>query len=144
MLPEKNFDWQKYIEFAEALLNTSQNDECILRNIISRSYYGAFCLSREFALNSGWISKNFFGANSHNRVIDAFYNSDYKMKMDLKSQNVYQRKKAVGEYLRDLKKYRVAADYENIYPSSNGRTLERDSKFAVKYANIIKNIVNGL
>jgi formylmethanofuran dehydrogenase subunit A len=144
MPPKQNFDWQQYIEFAEALSNTSQNNECIMRNIISRSYYGAFCLSREFALRTGWIINEFSGADSHNKVIDAFYNSDYKTKMELESQNVYQRKRAVGEYLRDLKKYRVAADYENIYPSSNGRTLERDSKFAVKYANMIKNIISEL
>ncbi|TDO95016.1 hypothetical protein DFR79_10111 [Halanaerobium saccharolyticum] len=144
MPPEKNFDWQQYIEFAEALSNTSQKNECIMRNIISRSYYGAFCLSREFALKTGWITNEFSGADSHNKVINAFYNSDYITKMELESQNIYQRKRAVGEYLRDLKTYRIDADYKNIYPSSNGRTLERDSEFALKYANTIKNIINDL
>ena len=51
-----SFDWQSYISLAEELLELSQRkslEEACFRSAISRSYYGVFCIARNFLKKKG-------------------------------------------------------------------------------------------
>lgn len=57
-----SFDWKEYLELAKSLLgqaNTSYSSEAAERSAVSRAYYAAFCLVRNYAeSNLGFRRRN--------------------------------------------------------------------------------------
>ena len=70
------FNWIRYIDFAENLLETipkDEDDEVKERCGISRAYYGAFHRAKSY-LNKIGITIDVNDRGSHNRVIEEFKN----------------------------------------------------------------------
>jgi len=96
-----SFDWEDYIRLANKLFNEPNKnslEEAYNRSVISRAYYGVFCLAR---IKAGLeFDKN--RAKIHQKVIN-YYKSSNKLK-----------EKEVGQILDELRKDRNIADYEGI------------------------------
>ena len=51
-----NFDWRLYVQLANELITyqrTARFQEAYLCTAISRSYYGVFCIARNFLIGKG-------------------------------------------------------------------------------------------
>jgi uncharacterized protein (UPF0332 family) len=97
-----SFDWQSYISLAEELLELSQKgrlEEACLRSATSRSYYGVFCIARNFLKKNGISIPPI---DTHKFVRERY----------MKSSNVIKRK--IGEDLKRLWRQRKESDYEDI------------------------------
>ena len=96
-----SFDWGLYIQLADELINqqrTKTLQEAYLRSSISRSYYGVFCIARNFLISKGVIIPM---ANTHKFVIKQYWNSQDKTE------------KKIGKDLSSLCRERKDADYKN-------------------------------
>jgi len=92
-----SFDWKDYIKLAKKLYDESNKDsieEAYNRAVISRSYYGIFCISR---IKAGLES--YKRSDVHKKVIDYYKNSNKPEEQE------------VGRLLGDLKSMRIEADY---------------------------------
>lgn len=96
-----SFDWKLYVQLAAEMITyqrTASFREAYLRTAISRSYYGIFCIARNF-LNGKGI--NIPKVDTHKFVREQY----------LASQNRVERK--IGDSLNRLWRRRKAADYED-------------------------------
>jgi uncharacterized protein (UPF0332 family) len=96
-----SFDWQLYISLAEELLKLSQKrtlEEACFRSAISRSYYGVFCIARNFLKKKGISIPPI---DTHKFVREQYMNSS----------NFIERK--IGENLKRLWSDRKNSDYED-------------------------------
>jgi len=93
-----SFDWSLYIEIARKLVAVKANglEEARFRTAISRSYYGVFCIAREFVESSKPLGRQ----SIHWKVIKALQGSDDPVK------------KEIGANLKRLKKQREHCDYK--------------------------------
>jgi len=92
-----SFDWKDYIKLAKKLYDESNKDsieEAYNRAVISRSYYGIFCISR---IKAGL--EFYKRSDVHKKVIDYYKNSNKPEEQE------------VGKLLKDLKSMRIEADY---------------------------------
>jgi len=97
-----SFDWRSYIFLAEELLDLSQKgrlEEACLRSATSRSYYGIFCIARNFLKKKGI---NIRPIDTHKFVREQYMNSSI----------IIERK--IGEDLKRLWRQRIESDYEDI------------------------------
>jgi len=99
-----SFDWEDYIKLAEKLhdeTNKNSTEEAYYRSIISRSYYGVFCISRIKAGLEFYRPRPLTGdPGVHEKVISYYKNSTIP------------EEKLVGKLLDDLRKERNNADYD--------------------------------
>jgi len=96
-----SFDWGLYIQLADELINqqrTQTLQEAYLRSSISRSYYGVFCIARNFLISKRVIIPR---VDTHKFVREQYLNSPDKTK------------KKIGKDLYNLLRERKDADYEN-------------------------------
>ncbi len=96
-----NFDWKLYVQLADELINhqrTAKFQEAYLRTAVSRSYYGVFCIARNFLVNRGVAIPR---ANTHQFVRDKYWSSPNRVE------------KKIGKDLLDLWRERKDADYED-------------------------------
>lgn len=114
------FDWSKNLEFAKEQVCVDEHgnvDEAACRAAISRAYYAAFCLSRNYLCHNGdytlrhayhedRFAKETIGP-IHQYVIKEF---------DLDPENEPE-KAVISETLKALKARRVYADYKNHHDS---------------------------
>lgn len=102
-----SFNWRNYISFASELCK--RQDESALRSSISRAYYGAFCLSRNYLINESKIQQPRYEelGKIHKLVIDYLSDSDDA------DENT------IGQYLDSLRKKRNLADYDGTYLVQN-------------------------
>lgn len=92
----------QYIDLSDELIkhsNTSQLKEAYLRSAISRSYYGVFCLARNFLIFTKGITIP--PVDTHKFVREQY----------LKSSNIIEKK--IGESMKALLHERKIADYDN-------------------------------
>jgi uncharacterized protein (UPF0332 family) len=139
-----NFDWSEYFELAQELANISSNNssgltsdqtkpkisEAKLRSSISRAYYAAFCLSRnylrDFRHDPRLLKVRNGDINEHQYVADEFKHNKAKNKSMIE----------VGNDLSRLRQYRNKSDYDDsIYG------LEKEVQFSLKLA---KNIISKI
>ncbi|MBM3253946.1 MAG: HEPN domain-containing protein [Candidatus Omnitrophica bacterium] len=95
------FDWKLYIQLADELITyqrTASFQEAYLRTAISRSYYGVFCIARNFLTTKGISIPPI---NTHKFVREQY----------LSSQDKVERK--IGDSLNRLWRRRKDADYED-------------------------------
>ena len=105
------FDWNRYISFAEELLEfipEDKDDEAKERCGISRAYYGAFHRAKSY-LNRIGITIDINGSDSHKKVIEEYKN------VGIHNRLWYQ----VGIELDRLKKQSKKADYHDKYFDNN-------------------------
>jgi len=98
------FDWTQYLNVAEEFIEHSQSStfrEAYLRSAISRSYYCAFCLARNFLKERGTVFPE-DKINIHEFVIKTYSESGDRTE------------EKVGEDLKRLRNDRVNADYFEI------------------------------
>ena len=122
------FDWSEYFNLAQELAETSKEAE--LRSAVSRSYYSAFCLARNYLRDIQqyprlWRNKT-YDINAHQYVAEKFiYNQS-------KSQTMIE----IGKDLSRLRKMRNKADYEDTMFN-----LKREARTALMLA---QNIISAL
>ena len=95
-----SFDWGLYIQLADELINqqrTQTLQEAYLRSSISRSYYGVFCIARNFISKRVGIQR----FDTHKFVREQYRNSQDKTE------------KKIGKDLQSLWHEMKVADYEN-------------------------------
>jgi len=104
---------EDYLDFSKSLLycNIIRKSEAVCRNIVSRSYYAAFLVTREKIdeLYQGYLSHGGLirgrRKDSHGDVINGiFHISSSKLSLRKKYQ--------LHNRLKKLRKYRVNADYK--------------------------------
>lgn len=96
-----SFDWKLYIQLADELISHQRTvalQEAYLRSAISRSYYGVFCIARNFLVKRGLTIPK---TDTHKFVRDKYWEANDK------------EEKKIGKGLRDLWLDRKDADYEN-------------------------------
>lgn len=96
-----SFDWKLYVRLADELIShqrTVSFQEAYLRTAISRSYYGVFCIARNFLKSKGL---NIPKVDSHKFVRNTYWNSTIRVE------------RKIGKYLRNLWLDRKDADYED-------------------------------
>jgi uncharacterized protein (UPF0332 family) len=109
-----NFNWEKYLEFAEHVVNSSNSfpdKEACYRAAVSRAYYAAFCTTR------GYIRKpderGYDGGDAHKKVRDHLLSSG-----DIK-------KRTIANQLKKCHDNRIKADYyDNIRDSTLNLALQ--------------------
>jgi uncharacterized protein (UPF0332 family) len=122
------FDWSEYFNLAKELAETSKEAE--LRSAVSRAYYSAFCLARNYLRDIQqdtklWRKKT-YDINAHQYVAEKFiYNQS-------KSQTM----REIGKDLSRLRKMRNKADYEDTMFN-----LKREARTALMLA---QNIISAL
>lgn len=94
------FDWGDYLGFAEALNNSTETDfvEARKRSVVSRSYYAAYCIARDYAITKYRLTIS-NQENAHFKVINAFKDRG--------------KKHGVFTCLLELRRWRNNCDYEN-------------------------------
>lgn len=115
------FDWGKYLELARLLqkhAGSFYDEECCLRNAVSRSYYAAFCYARDEAKKN----KNF--------------PIEEKGKEHIAVRKWYedQAKPHISSLLKDLQRWRKQCDYDHDMDMAN---LNKMSQEAIKNADEI-------
>lgn len=119
------FDWSEYFYLAKELAETSEEAE--LRSAVSRAYYSAFCLARNYLRDIQqypklWRKKT-YEINSHKYVAEKFIYNQSKSQIMIE----------IGKDLSRLRKMRNKADYEDTMFN-----LKREARTALMLAqNII-------
>jgi uncharacterized protein (UPF0332 family) len=122
-----SFDWKDYIKLAKKLydeVNKDSMEEAYNRAIISRSYYGIFCISRiKAGLESYRPRLHTSDPGVHEKVIGYYKNSNKP------------EEKQAGKILDDLRRYRNNADYDR------NKNIDRDlAERAILKANEVLSI----
>ncbi len=122
------FDWSEYFYLAKELAETSEEAE--LRSAVSRAYYSAFCLARNYLrdiqLDPRLSWHKTYDINAHQYVAEKFiYNQS-------KSQTMIE----IGQNLNRLRKMRNKADYEDTMFN-----LKKEARTALMLA---QNIISAL
>jgi uncharacterized protein (UPF0332 family) len=101
-MSEKNMtvSFEDFLESAKVLLNNSDSKEIDFRNLISRSYYALFHLSREIAETLPLSTDEYEKQGSHKEII---------VKFEKSNDNYLKR---LGREINRLKKSRERADYD--------------------------------
>lgn len=133
------FDWSGYLDLAKelAVINTSDAAKIVeakLRSSISRAYYAAFCLPRNYLrdyLEDPRLSKaRSDDVNEHQYVAQEFKNYDSRNKKMIE----------IGKNLSRLRALRNKADYDDVF-SDRINKLQNEVNFCLTLAeNIITNI----
>jgi hypothetical protein len=108
------FDWRGYLELAEDLLTLRPTDEAVQRAALSRAYYGAFGVAREYLLTKRGIAVVSF--NAHYHVWAVFAQAPRGLEQRIAQEG------------NRLKRRRDLADYEANYPRlavESGRWVAR-------------------
>ena len=114
-----SFNWSEYLGLAQQLAGKAQisaTQESRLRSAISRAYYAAFILARNYLRDEESISIP--EKQSHKFVIEQFKNSSEKVRQ------------AIGKNLARLRFSRNKADYND-----NFERLPEETRAMLKLAN---------
>jgi uncharacterized protein (UPF0332 family) len=122
------FDWSEYFYLAKELAETSKEAE--LRSAVSRAYYSAFCLARNYLRDIQqyprlWGNKT-YDINAHQYVAENFIYNQSKSQIMIE----------IGKDLSRLRKMRNKADYEDTMFN-----LKREARTALMLA---QNIISAL
>jgi hypothetical protein len=126
-----NFDWLEYLNFAKNCcdLNSGVIDEAACRASISRAYYAAFCLSRNYLRDHGDyvlqhayigdpIGISMLNGSVHNYVIEKFTDDSKPEKAN------------IGLTLKNLKFRRAYADYKDHQVNDLGKKVLESLEYA--------------
>ena len=102
-----SFDWVDFLTLADALErdpNSPGPEEAALRSAISRAYYAAFCVARNFACERGEFTPT-RTAQDHRLLKDHFRLSPSRIR------------RKIGLDLDRLRDHRRSADYDDVLTS---------------------------
>ncbi|QFS42769.1 HEPN domain-containing protein [Nostoc sphaeroides] len=108
-----SFDWSQYLNLAKELTDqptTPANQEAKLRDAISRSYYAAFILARNYLRDQEGISIPKI-SDAHRYVWEQF------------KLNPHPQRQLIANNLKRLRAYRNQADYVDKFPGLAGATI---------------------
>jgi len=97
------FDWSEYLKLARELAGengSSANEEARLRSSISRAYFAAYCVARNFLDNKGHGIPR--GPTGHRYICD------------LLQESIFDEEKQAGVDLNRLRNRRNQADYDDF------------------------------
>ena len=122
------FDWSEYFNLAKELTQTSEEAE--LRSAVSRAYYSAFCLARNYWRDiqqdpTLWRNKT-YDINVHEYVAEEFIYNQSKSQIMIE----------IGKDLTRLRIMRNKADYEDTMFN-----LQKEARNALMLA---QNIISAL
>lgn len=126
-----NFNWEDYLNLAIELENQTKNPNQTIKNArlrssISRAYYSAFCICRNYLIfKEGKILKN--NQSIHKTVIDEF----------LKSHDITKRE--IGDFLDKLRRNRNRADYNDFFSNP-----EKTTSYSISMASEIIEKIKSL
>lgn len=135
------FDWKRYIDYANELVDFAEKDDAKARCGISRAYYGAFHLVT-IALGEDNIRCDPNRGGSHQIVIDQC--KEYKQG---DNNRVISNWHNIGNLLSRMKDMRILADYKADYFASQktGYTnMEYELRKALGYAEQILNSLDQI
>lgn len=96
-----SFDWSGYLALAKEMMAKASeftDQEAVYRCVVSRAYYGVYCLTR-------------------NRVRDIdsaeFYGNDHKALQSYLIEHPHKNRRRLGNQLRNLHQHRIKADYSD-------------------------------
>jgi|SRR6476661_3847651 len=121
------FDWKEYFKLAKELAETSE--EAKLRSAVSRAYYSAFCLARNYLRDikhDPTLSRNKTDINVHKHVADEFIHHKPKSQIMIE----------IGNDLNRLRPRRNKADYEE--------PISYSPKEAITALMLAENIISAL
>ena len=122
------FDWLEYFNLAKELAETSKEAE--LRSAVSRAYYSAFCLARNYLRDIQQYPRLWrnitYDINAHKYVAEKFIYNQSKSQIMIE----------IGKDLSRLRKMRNKADYEDTMFN-----LKREARTALMLA---ENIISAL
>lgn len=124
------FNWTDFFKLGKDLQQDSTKSKiknAVLRTVISRCYYSAFCNAREFLIEKENI--NFKkDKNVHWEVINNFKNHNDKIRRN------------IGFNLDRLVKSRQSADYDNIFYEK----LEKETTYCIYTTEEVLNNLSNL
>ncbi|MBD2133418.1 DNA-binding protein [Sphaerospermopsis sp. FACHB-1094] len=142
------FDWSSYLEVAEILLNEvntswGQGDnvslnEAKIRSSISRAYYSSFCLVRNYLRDVEGYSELI---NMEKKQKEKKKNVHQYIIHDILLISTNTNFVDLGKDLRNLRKLRNDADYEDEIPF---HTLRANAIKALKYAKTINTLLEKI
>ncbi|MEB3310914.1 MAG: HEPN domain-containing protein [Snowella sp.] len=121
------FNWEEYFTLAQDLIKTETN-EAKQRASISRAYYAAFCVARNY-LRDYHNENPTRGENEHKFVADKFQSLAY----------IDPRMREIGNDLSRLRRERNQVDYNDLVLNLPNRT-----KLSLKFARNILNKITEL
>jgi hypothetical protein len=117
-----SFDWLGYLALAKEMMakaNEFADQEAVCRCVVSRAYYGVYCLAR-------------------NRVRDIdnteFHGNDHKALQNYLIEHPHKSRKKLGNQLRDLHQHRIKADYSDDLDEHAVNKAKRAISLAQKIA----------
>ncbi len=121
------FDWKKYLELAEYITDNADNlpdKEACYRASVSRAYYAAFCITRGYIRKSD--GQEYKGGEAHQKIVEHLQTSSD------------QRKRAIANHLKALRKDRNKADYDDNI------SREKPRNMAFKATTMSKTIISKI
>lgn len=120
-----SFDWSGYLALANEMMakaNEFADQEAVYRCVVSRAYYGVYCLARNQV-----------------RDIDSreFHGNDHKALQNYLLEHPQKNRKKLGNQLRSLHQHRIKADYSDELD-------EQPVHKASKAINLAQKIADGL
>lgn len=114
------FDWSENLEFAKEQVRVDENgnvNEAACRAAISRAYYAAFCLSRNYLCHNGdYVLRHAYHEDKFAKeTIGPLH--QYVIKQFGLDPEDEPEKAIISEFLKALKVRRVYADYKNHHDS---------------------------
>ena len=97
------FDWETFLDLADALLAEPAPSEAAARTAISRAYYAVFRAARRLLDPSGTVIPP--DGRAHKTVWDAFQTAPSGVR------------RRIAQEGRRLKRRREQADYDDVYPN---------------------------
>jgi len=127
------FDWPDYLELAEELGESSDN-EAKMRSSISRAYYAAYCNARNYMIEKdhNQIPKD---ESVHQYVINYFWGFKHE---SIKTHT----RREIGIILDRMKKRRINADYEDRFPVGNLVILNSETRKTLLESKRIISLIN--
>ncbi len=129
------FEWHEYLEFADALYNGEQGafgQELRHRNSVSRAYYGAYCMARNFCHRK----KIFYpkgAVEDHGDLIDTCKkHANYDLKEVGKSLEWLRWRRNDCDYLNDLNDSRLIKKLEDTADQALERAFEISNELLLK------------
>ena len=125
------FDWGRYLTLAQELVDLSPkhaNKEALLRCAISRSYYAAFCKTRNYLRDIEKDENLNSSPSAYQLVIDRFRYSDNTTRQE------------IGDLLIRLRKIRNVADYQDRFYDLEATALQslNYSEEVIDYLNTLR------
>ena len=131
------FNWEEFINWAEALNSQNPTDEAYRRTIISRSYYGIFKQIEDFLESLGrQLPSRIPDPNNPSRMRDL---GSHEKVIQYLIRHSNQEVRSFGTILDTLREKRTKADYDATSPIG-----ENESKQVLNFAKMLNMLISQI